>query len=123
MILFGYKISMWRIVFISLLFCIAAFYYFMPSAIEAFTSGTGKEAFDQLIGCPAIKNSITTHKKLLEGYTERDAVVSAQSTREVLELFTKSYTEHDCESYLIKNPVKAVKEVVEEAIKDTVKEE
>ena len=103
--------------------CIAAVQYFMPSAIEGFTSGTGKQAFDQLIGCPAIRNSITTHKKLLEGYTERDAVISADSTREILEAFTKSYNDNDCESYLINNPVKAVKEVVEEAVKEAVKEE
>ena len=123
MILFGYEISIWRIVFISLLACIAALQYFMPSALEGFTSGTGKQVFDQLIGCPAIRNTISTHKKLLEGYTERDAVVSAENTREVLELFTKSYNDHDCESYLKNNPIKAVKEVVEEAVKEAVKGE
>jgi hypothetical protein len=98
MIIFGYEVSTWRIVFLSVLLCITAWHMFAPSAIEGFISGN--KGFDKFVGCPAIQNTIDKHTKLLEGFTAKDAVVSAEHAKDILEVFTKSFDEHDCETYL-----------------------
>ena len=110
MIIFGYEISAWRILFIFAVFCMAAWSYFAPFTLEGFQSGSGE--FNQLIGCPAIQNTIVKHKELLEGYTEKNAVVSMDHTREVLDVFTKSFNDYGCETYLKNMPVKETKKEV-----------
>jgi len=93
--IFGFEISIWRIIFISTLLCIAGWNFFLASKVEGFQSG-GKKLFDPLIACPAIRSSINNHETLLEGYVARDAVMSIKGTKHAIELLNTSYIDHEC---------------------------
>ena len=90
---------------IFVLVCIAGWNYFHPFKVEGFQSGNN--LFDPLVACPAIRNTLDNHEVLLEGYTERDAVVSIKNTKDVMKLLNASYKEHGCEDVLkVKKEVK-----------------
>jgi hypothetical protein len=107
MIIYGYEISLWRILFISLTLCIAAWHYFVPFQIEGFQ--TDAKGFDKVLACPALQNTLDKHKQLLEDYIKRDAVSSVEHTKGAIALFTKAYKENECETYINTMPAKEAK--------------
>jgi hypothetical protein len=103
--IFGIEISLWRICFISVLLSLLALKFYLEMRIyEGFQSG--EQPFDKLVGCPTLQTSINNHKQYLKEYTERAAVVSMKNTEDVLEHFTNTYNEHDCDAFIKSMPVK-----------------